>query len=242
MRRGDGSEHMAGHGFYYDLNEFQATRTTRRWWPKAIATCAVLGGIYGAAVGSTISTTPGAADVIGIVALVVAVLCGIPGVRLGRLIGILSQVRFRRFFPGFFAAAGGAFLGGLLGLLAMAPLGTILGAVGGWLVAPVILRRGVLAILGGRLLGLVLGACLGATFLALSQTSAKALVGITWGLGIGAVVGPLPLLLFVKMLDALAARRHPDGEVIDVKVVDAPSGEDRRQPGERGDGESRPGV
>ena len=233
---------MADHGFYYDLSQFQATRTTRRWWPKAIATCAVLGGIYGAAVGSTISTTSEAADVIGITAAIMAVLCGVPGVRLGRFIGILGRVRFGRFFPGLFAAAGGALLGGFLGLLAMAPRGTILGAVGGWLIAPMILRHGVFAILGGRLLGLVLGACLGATLLALSQASSAALVGIAWGLGIGGVVGPLLLLLFVKMLDALAPRRYTDGEVIDVKVVDAPSDKDSRQSGERRDGESRPGA
>lgn len=229
---------MGDHRFYYDLSEFQATGITRRWWPKAIATCAVLGGIYGAAVGSTISTTLGAVNVIGGVAALMAVLCGVPGVRLGRFIGILGRARFGRFFPGVFAAAGGAILGGFLGFLAMAPLGTILGAVGGWLLAPAILRHSVFAILGGRLLGLVLGACLGATLLALSQATSAALVGIAWGLGIGVVVGPLLLLLFVKMLDALAPSRYPRGEIIDVKVVDTPSHEDRRQPGERRDGES----
>jgi hypothetical protein len=204
----------------------QATRTTRRWWPKAIAACAVLGGIYGAAVGSTISTTSGAADVIGITAVVMAVLCGVPGARFSRLIGILNRVRHGRFFLGLFAAAGGALLGGFLGLMAVAPLETILGAMGGWLIAQVILRRGVFARLVGRVLGLVLGACLGATLLALSRASSAALVGIAWGLGIGAVVGALLLLSLVKMLDALALRRYTNGETIDVKVVDAPNDKD----------------
>jgi hypothetical protein len=92
------------------------------------------------------------------------VLCGIPGARFGRFIGILNRVRFGRFFL-------------------------------------------------GRVLGIVLGACLGAILLALSHASSAALVGIAWGPGIGAAVGPLPILLFVKMLDALAPRRYTDGEM-----------------------------
>jgi hypothetical protein len=36
----------------------------------------------------------------------------------------------------------------------------------------------------------------------------------------------LLLFMFVKMLDALVPRRYTNGEVIDVKVVDAPGGKD----------------
>jgi len=61
---------MIDHGFYYDLNQFQATRTARHWWFKALVVCAVLGGVYGAAVGAAIGGVPGAADIIEIAAAV----------------------------------------------------------------------------------------------------------------------------------------------------------------------------
>jgi hypothetical protein len=87
---------MPDQDFDYRLNEFQARPNARRWWPKAIAACAVIGGIYGAAIGSPISTTAGAAEVIGIVAVIVAVLCGVPGARFGLFLGILNRWRFGR--------------------------------------------------------------------------------------------------------------------------------------------------
>ena len=69
---------MANQEFYYFLNDLQARPKARRWWPTAIAICAVFGGIYGAAVGSAVGAVPGAADVIEIAAGVMAVICGIP--------------------------------------------------------------------------------------------------------------------------------------------------------------------
>jgi hypothetical protein len=59
----------------------------------------------------------------------------------------------------------------------------------------------------------------------LSQSPSAALLGIAWGLGIGAVVGPLPFLLFAKLMDSLAPRRNTESEIIDVKVVDVPNNE-----------------
>ena len=144
--------------FYFNLNQFQATSTTRHWWPKAIIICAVMGAVYGAAIGSAVNTTLGAADVIGIAAAVMAVLCGVPGARFGLFLGILHRIRWGRLFLGLFAAMGGAILGGFLGLLAVMPLGAILGAVAGWFFTEAILRRGLFTILLGRTLGLVLGA------------------------------------------------------------------------------------
>jgi len=211
---------MAEQRFYFNLNDFQAMPRTRRWWPKAIVVCAVLGGIYGAAVGSAISTTGGAADVIGIAAAIMALICGVPGARFGSLLGMVTRTHFGRLFLGILAAMGGAILGGLLGMIAVMPLGAILGVVGGWLITGAILRRGFFKRLFGQVLGVVLGACIGTTILALSQSPAAALVGIAWGLGIGVIVGPLPLLLFARMMDSLAAKRHPEGEIIDVEAVD----------------------
>jgi hypothetical protein len=51
-------------------------------------------------------------------------------------------------------------------------------------------------------------------------------VGIAWGLGIGAVVGPLPLPLVIMLLNALVPRRYTEGEIIDAKVMDAPNDKD----------------
>jgi hypothetical protein len=216
---------MPDHGFYYNLNQFQTTSTTRRWWPKAVITCAVMGGIYGAAIGSAINTTVGAADIIGIAAAVMAVLCGVPGARFGLFFGALNRIRFGRLILGLFAAMGGAILGGFLGLLAVTPFGAILGAVAGWFFTWAVLPRGFFRLLLGGVLGVVLGACIGVMVLALSQSPFNALAGTVWGLGIGAVVGPLPLLLFAKMMKSLAPRRYTEGEIIDVKVVDAPKDE-----------------
>ena len=91
---------MADQRVHYYLNQFQLPPTTRRWWPTALAICAFLGGIYGASLGSAVGAVPGAADIIGIAAATLAVICGIPGTRLGSLIGIVSRVRFGRLVLG----------------------------------------------------------------------------------------------------------------------------------------------
>ena len=214
---------MADRDFYCYLNEFQATPKARRWWPKAVAICAICGGIYGAAVGSAISTTAGATDVIGIAAAVMAVLCGVPGSRYGVFFDALNRVRFGKQFFGTIAAIGGSILGGFFGMVAVMPLGAILGALGGWFFMQSLLRRFFLRRLLGGFVGAVLGACLGATIAALQKNQSAALVGIAWGLGIGAVVGQLPLLLFAKMMDSLAARHHPESTIIDTTVIDVPN-------------------
>ena len=105
-------EAMADPKFYNYLNEFQTLPRTRRWWPKVIAIFAAFGCIYGAAMGAVISTTVGAGELIGVVAAVMAVLCGVPGARFGSFIGMLNRVRFGRLFVGMFTAMGGAILGG----------------------------------------------------------------------------------------------------------------------------------
>jgi hypothetical protein len=216
---------MAEHNFYYNLSQFQARSMTRRWWPKVIVVFAFLGGLYGAAIGSVISTTGGAADVIGIAAAIMALICGVPGARFGSLLGMVTRTRFGRLFLGILAAMGGAILGGLLGMIAVMPLGAILGAVGGWLVTGAIFRHGFFRRLLGQVVGLVLGACIGAIVLALHHNQAAALVGIAWGLGMGAIAGPLPLLLFVKMMNSFASTQHTEGRVIDVKAVDVSNDE-----------------
>lgn len=217
---------MTDHGSYEDLNQFQATRTTQRWWPNATMTCAVLGGIYGMAVGSAISTTAEAAGIIGIAAAIMAVLCGVPGARFGALLGMVIRTPFARLFLGVLAAMVGAIIGGFLGMAVVIPLGAILGAVGGWVFVGAILRGGGwLWRLQWQGLGVVLGACIGATILALNQAPSAALVGIAIGFGIGAVLGPLPLLLFVKMMGSLAVRQHAERKIVDVKVVDVPKDE-----------------
>jgi hypothetical protein len=218
---------MAEQEAYYTLNDPRARPTARRWWPKAIVICAVLGGIYGAAIGSAVSTTAAAAEVIGIAAAVMALICGVPGSRFGYFLGMVNRLRFGRLFVGLYAAMGGAILGGFIGLTAAMPLGAILGAVGGWIFTGAILRHGFFRRLLGRVFGVALGACIGATVLALQRDQTTALVGIAWGLGIGALVGPLPLLSFVRMLDSLVRKRHPEGTVIDAKVMEVPHDQSR---------------
>ncbi len=78
---------------------------------------------------------------IGIAAAIMALICGVPGARIGSLLGMVTRTRFGRLFLGILAAMGGAILGGLLGMIAVMPIGAILGAVGGWLVTGAIFRH-----------------------------------------------------------------------------------------------------
>ena len=219
---------MADQEVHHDRSEYELTPTARRWWPKIVAICASLGAIYGAALGSALNTTAGAAEVIGAAAGIVAVLCGIPGARLGFFLGMLSlrertesellkRVRFGRLFVGTVAALGGAILGGYLGLMALAPLGAvILGAVAGWFFMRAILWRFFLRRILGGVVGLMLGAGLGATIAALEKDQAAALIGIAWGAGVGTVVGPLLFLAFIGTLCALPHTQDGErGNVVD---------------------------
>jgi hypothetical protein len=116
---------MFDRDFHDSLNDFQARPRTRRWWPKFMAIFMVVGGVYGATIGAAIITTVGAAEVIGIAAVVMAVLCGVPGARFGFFFGVLNRSRFAQLFLGVLATMGGAVLGGLLGLVLAMPLGAI---------------------------------------------------------------------------------------------------------------------
>ena len=176
---------MADQEFYYCLNQLQLRPGGRRWWFKAIAICAVLGGIYGASLGSAIGAVPGAADVIEITAGVMAVICGVPGARLGSLLGIVTRNRFGRLFLGMFATIGGAILGGFLATMILLALGAILGAVGGWVLARTLLalRHGNLRRFLVGIVGAVLGMFIGAILWAVNLNQATALAGATLGLG-----------------------------------------------------------
>ncbi len=208
---------MADQEFYHYLNDLQAKPKARRWWPKVIAIFAVLGGIYGAVLGSAIATSAGAANVIGAAAGIVAVLCSFPGARYGFFFGMMNRVRFGRLFIGTIAAIVGAILGGYLGLMFVTPLGVvILGAVGGWFFMRAILWRFFLRRILGGFVGVVLGAGIGAMIAALQKDQAAALVGIAFGMGVGAVVGPLLFLLFIGTLTSLPHTHGNDrGNYID---------------------------
>ncbi len=175
---------------------------------KAFIVCALLGGIYGAAMGAAIGAVPGAVDVIEIAAGVMAVICGVPGARLGSLLGVVTRNRFGKFFLGMFAAIGGAILGGFLATMILLALGAILGTVGGWVLARgiIALRHDILRRFIVGIVGAVLGMFLGAVLWAISLNQVTALAGAAWGLGIGVIVGPLLLLMVVGALNSLAKR------------------------------------
>ncbi|MEI8374076.1 MAG: hypothetical protein WCJ35_14725 [Planctomycetota bacterium] len=194
---------MDGQKYYHYLNEFQTRPKARRWWPKAIATLAVIGSIYGAAIGSATSTTNGAVDVIAVAAIIMALACGVPGSRYGFFFGIVNRIRFGRLFVGTFAAMGGAILGGFLGIVVAMPLGAIIGAFGGWFFTRATFRRGLFLRLLGGFVSILLGSCIGATVLALQRDQAAALMGIAWGIGIGGIAAPLLLLLLIGTLNFL---------------------------------------
>lgn len=194
---------LAAQNFDHYLNELQVRRHARRWWAKAIAICAILGGVYGATVGVTIGAVRGAATIIGIAAAVLAFLCSGPGAWYGLIFSAVNRIRFGRYFVGMAAAIAGAIVGGFLATMLLMAFGAISGAVVGWLVARAIIRRSPSARLLGGLGGVVLGTFIGVVLWAVNLNQPKALIGLVWGLGVGAVVGPLLLLLFVGMLNRL---------------------------------------
>ena len=126
---------MDNQEFDYYLNEFQLRRNARRWWAKAIVTCAILGGIYGATVGVTVGAVPGAATIIEIAAAIFAFLCSGPGAWYGSIFGMINRIRFGRYFVGMAAAILGAIVGGVLATMLLMAFGAISGAVIGWFVA-----------------------------------------------------------------------------------------------------------
>ncbi|MGO9113639.1 MAG: hypothetical protein ACLP9L_30780, partial [Thermoguttaceae bacterium] len=90
---------------------------------------------------------------IEIAAAVMAVILGVPGARIGSLLGIVTRNPFGRLFLGMFAAIGGAILGGFLATMILLALGAILGAVGGWVLMQAILRRFFLRRIFGGIVG-----------------------------------------------------------------------------------------
>jgi hypothetical protein len=214
---------MADHEFHYFLNQIQLRPNVRLWWPKAIALCALLGGIYGAALGSALGAVPGAAEVIAIASAVLALFCGAPGARYGFFFfSIVRRAGFGRLFVGTVAAIGGAIVGGFLATMVLLALGAILGAVGGWMFAQSImaLGHGVVRRFLGGIAGAVLGMLLGAILWAVRLNQAGALVGAGWGLGIGAAAGPLLLLLFIGTLRLVphvprSDQRNDQGNIVD---------------------------
>ena len=160
-----------------------------------------MGGAYGAAIGAIIATTGGTAKLIGIAAGIMAAICALPGSWYGFFFGHVNRLRFGRLFVGTVAAIFGAILGGFLGIVAGMPLGALIGAVGGWFCGRSISRQDYRFRNG--LLGVFMGACIGTVALALRQNQAAALPGTIWGMGIGAIVGPLLFLLFIGTLCSL---------------------------------------
>jgi len=191
---------LAYREFHHYLNDFQLRPNARRWWPKALAICAFLGGVYGASLGSAVGALPGAANVIEIAVVVMAVILVVPGTRIGSLIGALNRMRFGRLFLGMFAAIGGAIVGGFVATMILLAFGAILGAVGGW----VLMRHFFLRRIFGGIVGAVLGMFIGAILWAVNLNPAAALIRAAWGFGIGAIVGLLLLLMVVGALNGLA--------------------------------------
>jgi hypothetical protein len=170
-----------------------------RSWLRPLAMCAGLGGIYGAALGAAIAVVPGAADVIGTAAIVLAFIGGVPVARSGFYFGMANRARFARAFIGAVAAICGAILGGFLATMILLALGAIMGAVGGWffLQGRTAVQHGILMKFLGGISGVVLGMFLGAILWAVRLSPSAAVAGAAWGLSIGAITGPLLFLLFL---------------------------------------------
>jgi len=207
---------MAGQRIRDYLNQFQLPPGLRSWWPEALVICAVLGGIYGGSLGAAVGAVPGAATLIEMAAAIMALICGVPGARLGAFIGVLHRTRFGRLLFGIFAAIVGAILGGFLATMVLLAFGAVLGAIGGWLFVQAVRRQFLLRRILGGIAGAVLGMFLGAVLWALWLNPASALADATQGFAVGAVVGPLLLLMLIAALNSLPpARSRNRGDYID---------------------------
>ena len=131
---------------------------------------------------------------------------------------MVNRIRFGKLFVGTVAAVGGAILGGFLATMVLLALGAILGAVSGWFFvrAFMALRHGILKRFLGGFFGVVLGMFVGAIIWAVRLNQTTALIGVAWGFGIGAVIGPLLFLLFIGALRSLLHTHGNDrGNVVD---------------------------
>jgi hypothetical protein len=185
----------------HEADDSETQSSPRRAWAKALVVCAVMGGAYGAAIGTIIATTDGAAKMIGGIAGIVALLFAIPGARYGFFFGNMNRVRFGKLFVATVAAVIGAILSGFLGIVATMPLGALIGAVCGWFLGRSISQRD--CKFRNGLLGVFFGVCVEAAILVLRRDEAAGLPGAIWGLGIGVVIGPLLFLLFIGTLNSL---------------------------------------
>jgi hypothetical protein len=181
-------------------------------WPKAIAICASLGGLYGAATGSAVGAVPVGAEVIGIAASAMAVMCGMFGMRFSLLFKIGVQARFNRYSSVAIGSLFGAILGCYLATMVLLALGAILGALFGWFLA--FPSRGLL----GGFMGVFLGTFIGAIAWAARLNQPAALSGAAWGFVIGALVALLLFLVFLRTVRQLFGPRQSGmGNAIDTK-------------------------
>jgi hypothetical protein len=216
---------MVNYDNYRDLGHFPPP-PDGRWRRKAATFVALCGGVFGAAVAAAVATVPHAGAVLGIAAAVVALLFAVPVVKLVSIFPILRHTPFTRFALAAQAATGGAVVGAFLGMMFAVPGPVFLGGICGWLTAKVSVRGGLLTRLGTQVAGILLGASLGVILAVLQINGRPALPAIAWGLLVGAVIGALPLLGFMRMFDAVAPRPAQKGEdLADGDVIDVPSSE-----------------
>lgn len=189
------------------MPRFDAQPSARQAYATGLLLCAALGSVYAAAIGAVIAVNGAAARPILVAAGALGLIGGVLGGRYRSLTGLTIRMRFGSLFMGFFAALGSAMIGAFLALVAFALTGAIPGALGGWLAArySVPPKQGPIA----KLLGVVVGACLGAIIACVQREQATAIRGMLGGLAIGAVAGPAVFFAFLKVLIALLPRR-PD--------------------------------
>jgi hypothetical protein len=184
--------------------QFEPRPRARRFLPKAVLTCAVMGGIYGAALGSVVGANTNAVRPLSVAAGLLALIGGYLGAKFGFFFGRLNRVRFGQLVGGALGAVFGAMAGAFLALIVLALPGSALGAIGGWLVGRWSARSW--RRLPAKILGALLGSCVGAVVYFMQQDQTAARLGTLLGLAVGAVVSPLLLLVFLKALRSLPSR------------------------------------
>jgi hypothetical protein len=163
----------------------------------AILWCGIGGGIIGIPLGSLFA----AMEIVQTGAIVGAVMVGFlgywTGARFGTFFGAVNRLKRGSLYGGILGAVGGGILGALLGAMLVAIAGMLLGGLIAALMSKWLLRG------GKRVLGVALGASVGATLQAFYFDQEKAMEGAIYGAIIGVVAGVAIVLTIYGLLNIL---------------------------------------
>ena len=177
-----------------------ASEPGRKSHVQDICLFAVLGLLFGAVVGSVLSTSPTARIAVKYVAPGGAILGLVAGIYYGFFFNIANRCKGGWPLFGIIGGIEVAAVGTLVIAFAVSIIGTLAGLAAGWLVGSLMTNR-------HRALMLFVGLIAGAVIQACWSNPTTGIRGVVWGCVMGAVGGPA-FLLFCSALGYVAIRRN----------------------------------